>query len=123
MRLLILTVLIVFAFSCGKKEKKPDYIFSHDRMVEVLTEFQISEAIVRLGYHRTKDSIIYNDTIYSSVFRKLNIDRSQYDSSFTYYSQSTSEEFEEDFRRGHHQPKHKGSKNSREKERNCLLDR
>ena len=62
-------------------------------MVEVLTEFQITEAAIRLGYHRNQDSIILNDSLYAATFRKLDITRELFDSNYTYYSEHP-EQFE-----------------------------
>ena len=74
-------------FSCKEEEKVPNYVMPEDQFVEVLTEFQVAEALVRLGHHRKNDSIYLNDSIYSSVFRKLNISSELFDSNFTYYSE------------------------------------
>ncbi len=87
MKSLITTVFFFVLFtSCLNEEKKPEIVLSESQMVEVMTEFQIAEAIVRLGYHRTTDSLIYNDSIYSALFNKLEITQQQFDTSFSYYS-------------------------------------
>ena len=57
-----------------------------ERFTEVLTEFQIAESIVRLGHHRSKDSLILNDSVYAAIFRKLSITQADFDSNFQYYS-------------------------------------
>lgn len=71
---------------CSEKVEKPDYLLSEQRFVEMLTDFQIAEGIVRLGFNRTRDSIIFQDSIYGSVFRKHEISRAIFDSNYTYFS-------------------------------------
>lgn len=77
-----------FFYACQQEEKVPDYVMSEDRFVEVLTEFQIAESVVRLSLHRTEDTLIYNDSIYNAVFRKLNIKQADFDSNYNYYLNS-----------------------------------
>jgi len=84
-----LYVIVLFAlFSCKEEEKVPEYVMSEERFTEVLTEFQLAEATIRLGYHRTPDSLNYNDSVYSSVFRKLKITQADFDTNYAYYSNS-----------------------------------
>ena len=86
MRNILLIILSLLLFSCEEEENVPDYVLSVDKFAEVLTDFQTAEAIVRLGYNRTKDSLTYNDSIYSAVFRKHDISKYEFDSNYTYYS-------------------------------------
>lgn len=82
----ILLILSVVLLSCQQEENKPDYILSEEEMIEVISEFQVAEATIRLGYHRNPDSLILNDSIYAAMFRKLNISKAMFDSNYTYYS-------------------------------------
>jgi len=81
--LLVLTLLLLF--SCEEDKKRPEYIWDEDRFIEVLTEFQMAEAIIRLGYHRTTDSLILNDSIYNAALRKMNTTQADFDSNYNYY--------------------------------------
>lgn len=91
---LVICFISVLLLACKEEKERPDVVLPEDKMVEVMTEFQIAEAIVRLGYHRTPDSLIYNDSIYEAVFDKLEITKSQFDTSYNYYSMNP-KEFEE----------------------------
>lgn len=82
---LSILVLLAVLFSCQKQEKKPEFLLEEEQFVDVLTEFQLAEAIVRLGYHRTTDSMYYNDSIYQAAFRKFNISEAKFDSNYNYY--------------------------------------
>lgn len=86
MKNLIIGLLFFSFFSaCKKAEKLPDYLLSEDKFTEVLTEVQIAESIVRLGYHRYPDSLYRNDSIYSAAFRKLEISQAIFDSNMNFY--------------------------------------
>jgi len=86
MKHIFLVLLLLSIVSCNEEDKDPKYLMDQGKFVELLTDFEMAEAIVRLGYNRTKDSLIYNDSIYSSVFRKHKITEAVFDSNFTYYS-------------------------------------
>lgn len=78
-------MFLISFFACKEEEKVPEYVWEEERFVEVLTEFQLAEAIVRIGYHRDKDSLIINDSLYNAVFRKMNVSRADFDSNYNYY--------------------------------------
>lgn len=80
----IVLILLIFS-ACEEEEKKPEFLWEEDRFVEVLTEFQKAESIVRLGYHKFPDSIYSNDSIYAAVFEKLNIQEADFDSNYRYF--------------------------------------
>jgi hypothetical protein len=84
-RFLAIILLSLFFFSCNKEEKVPDYVWEEERFVEVLTQFQMAEAVVRLGYHRKPDSMYLNDSVYNAAFREVNTSRAAFDSNYNYY--------------------------------------
>lgn len=84
-RIIIILLLFLFGGSCAKKEKKPENIWDNDRFAAVLTEVQLAEAAVRLGYHKNIDSLIPNDSVYAAALRKMNTSRSDFDSNYNYY--------------------------------------
>lgn len=84
-RILIVTLFLSVGYSCSKNEKKPENIWDSDRFATVLTEVQLAEAAVRLGYNKSKDSLIPNDSIYEAAFRKMNTSRADFDSNYNYY--------------------------------------
>lgn len=86
-KLLILLFAISSLFSCESEEKKPDYVWSEERFTEVLTELQMAESVVRLGYNRLPDSLYLNDSIYNAAFRKVNTNKVEFDSNMNYYLQ------------------------------------
>jgi len=83
-RILIVILLLSIGISCGKREKKPKDIWDSNHFAAVLTEVQLAEAAVRLGYN-SKDSIIPNDSIYEAAFKKMNTNRADFDSNYNYY--------------------------------------
>lgn len=81
-----IALFILTLISCGEKEeKRPEHIWDQDRMVEVLTEFQKSEAFVRLHYHQFGDSAYVADSVFNATFQQLGTSREEYDSNYSYY--------------------------------------
>ncbi len=86
MRIALIVLGIAFIlFSCEEEEKVPDYLLDEAKFIEVLTDLQKAESIVRLGYNRYSDSIYLNDSVYSALFRFQKIRRVDFDSSMNYY--------------------------------------
>lgn len=82
--IVILVACLTFG-ACEEEEKTPDYIISEEKFVEVLTDIQKAESIVRLGYTRSADSSYVNDSVYAAVFRKQGVSRADFDSSMNHY--------------------------------------
>jgi len=78
-------IYALFTACEAKEEEVPDYLWEEDRFVEVLTEFQKVESLVRLGYHRFPDSAFSNDSIYQAFFDKMEITEEDLDSNYRYY--------------------------------------
>tara|TARA_R110000868_G_scaffold155878_6_gene382501 strand:+ start:366 stop:752 length:387 start_codon:yes stop_codon:yes gene_type:complete len=86
LKVFLVTIGLVFVFvSCGKEEKKPDYLWPKEKFVEVMTEIQITETVIRLGIHRAQDSIILKDSLFAALFREMEVNRAVYDSNYNYY--------------------------------------
>lgn len=77
--------ITIFFNSCGQEEQVPDYVWEDEKFIEVLTEFQMAEAIVRLGYHRNSDSMYFNDSVFNAAFRKAGVNQVQFDSNYNYH--------------------------------------
>lgn len=84
-KLLIISALLVLFIACEKEEKKPDYLWPEEQFVEVLTEFQKTESLVRLEYHRFKDSAYANDSVYAALYEKMEVEEEEFDSNYYYY--------------------------------------
>ncbi len=77
--------LVTFSSCSGEEEQVPEYVWEEERFIEVLTEFQKAESIVRLGYHKLSDSIYPNDSVYQSLFVKMGVLEHEFDSNYQYY--------------------------------------
>ncbi|MBL4707685.1 MAG: DUF4296 domain-containing protein [Flavobacteriales bacterium] len=96
MKRVLVFCCLCFLFACSQEKGQPDYLIPKSEFVELLTEFQEAEAIVRLGFNRTTDSLIPNDSIYAAFFRGRKISAAVFDSNFNYYS-NRPKEFEKMF--------------------------
>lgn len=81
---LVLLSIILFLFSCAKEEK-PDYLWDEELFVDVLTEVQLAESIIRLTYNRVGDTIYDPDSIYAAALQKMGVTIDEYDSNYNYY--------------------------------------
>jgi hypothetical protein len=54
-------------------------------MIDVMTDVQIAESYIKLKFTLRNDSIQLTDSIYDAIFRKHDLSREVYDSSFSYY--------------------------------------
>lgn len=77
--------IFLFLMACSGEEKVPDYVWEEQKFVDVLTEFQLAESIVRLGYHRFPDSSYVNDSVYAAVFEKMGVSDVEFDSNYNYF--------------------------------------
>jgi len=71
--------------ACQSEEKKPSYLWEREKFVEVLTDFQVTEAVIRLGYHRFPDSVFHSDSIYAAMYEELNVSEAEFDSNYHYH--------------------------------------
>tara|TARA_B100000508_G_C11426874_1_gene261296 strand:- start:551 stop:940 length:390 start_codon:yes stop_codon:yes gene_type:complete len=81
----LIVIFCLFGLGCQEKDNTPEYLWDEARMVEVMTEVQIAEALVRLGYHRSTDSMHLNDSVFNAALRTVNTNRADFDSNFNYY--------------------------------------
>lgn len=71
--------------SCEERSEKPDYLWEEEKFVEVLTEFQVTEGIIRLGYHRFPDSAFATDSVYAALYMDLGVTEAEFDSNYHYH--------------------------------------
>jgi len=87
----ILIVLLVVLFSCKEKlpEQIPDYVIPKDKMAEVMVDIHLIEASMSLNVVSSDSSAAFpvNALPDIDIFKKYNITKSQYDTSYVYYTQ------------------------------------
>lgn len=87
-----LTLLfIVFAFSCGIKDKTPEGIIPKEKMIEIIVDIHIADGMFTDNNVRTlfakKDSTNY----YNTIFENHGFSRKDFDTSVYYYSHNINE--------------------------------
>lgn len=85
-KLILLSSTVTLSVSCSNSSDVPDYVIEQEKFTDILTDFQKAESIIRLGYHRYQDSVLPNDSVYYSVFRKHDITKAAFDSNYNYYA-------------------------------------
>lgn len=86
----IIILIALFFLSCSfSKEKLPEGILSHEELVPIITDIEITQ-----GYLKIKSSIddslyksqAYKENHYIYIFEKYNITEEQFNNNITYYS-------------------------------------
>lgn len=85
MKKILLYIVLISFLACEEKEQIPEGIWDKDEFSEVLVQFQLAEAVVRLGYHRKVDSTFANDSIYLAAFRDAGVSKEQFEANMEYY--------------------------------------
>lgn len=83
-RLLLLVTVILFSGSCHVFHKK--YIIPEKKLVQVLVDIHIADAIAMIVPYSDPDNIPDSAQVYSALFKKHHITRAQFDSTMAYYT-------------------------------------
>lgn len=95
--LLIIPLVLVLTSSCGSNDKIPENVLSHEKMVDVMVDVQLAEAILRDKRLSGDDIEKMTNDYYRKVFEKHNITPQKFDTSFAYYEKHI-EKFDEVYR-------------------------
>lgn len=77
--------IILLCTSCGSHDEKPDYVLSEEKMVDILVDVHVAEAILTRARSAGTDVKYISDDYYQKIFEKHQIDKATYDTSFAYY--------------------------------------
>jgi len=82
----ILITTFIF-LSCGsKKQDVPNNIIPADKMVDVITDIELTQALIKLKFTNT-DSLINQSQLFDEVYKKYNTTEEQFNNSIAYYTQ------------------------------------
>ena len=84
-RIVFISFVMILFLACQEQNSKPEGVWEKERFVEVMTQMQLAESVIRLGYHRKPDSLYANDSIYDAALKAVNTNREEYDLNLTYY--------------------------------------
>jgi hypothetical protein len=78
-------LMAIFLFSCSSRNKVPKPVLSHEKMVSVLVDVQLTEAYLTNLRGKGKDTRDISEIYYERIFEKHQIDRPTFDTSIAYY--------------------------------------
>ncbi|MDD3876579.1 MAG: DUF4296 domain-containing protein [Bacteroidales bacterium] len=78
--------VITLLFSCSESNEVPENILQPEKMVAVLTDFQIAESALTIIQQNGMDVEIYKNVFYEKIFMKHKINKQDYINSMNYYS-------------------------------------
>ncbi len=98
--------LMVFIFSsCSSRVQKPDPLLSQSQMVDLLTEMQLTEAVLQQYQANHIDSIrFYTNTTYDALFKKYGLNQESFEANMyyrTYHSKDLEKIYSEVFQNLH----------------------
>lgn len=82
----ILITTFIF-LSCGsKKQDVPNNIIAEDKIVDVIAEIELTQALIKLKFSNT-DSLINQTKLFNEVYAKHNTSQEQFNNSLAFYAQ------------------------------------
>ncbi len=78
-------MIVLIAVSCGNgKEEVPEGVIPQEKMVEVLTEIELTQALIKLKFSK-QDSTINQQLLFEEVYTDFSISKEQFNISLVYY--------------------------------------
>lgn len=85
-RLFFISTVAVLLASCSLFSNKPDNLIDKEKLVDVLVDVHMADAVVAVkGLRINRDSVLIS-LYYDDVMKKHNITRKQFDITIEYYS-------------------------------------
>ena len=83
-RNIIYIVLLCGYISCGGEEKEiPGNIIPEDKMIEVITEVELTQALIKLKFSQT--DTIEKQQLFNQVYEQFDVSEEQFNLSLDYY--------------------------------------
>lgn len=84
-----LIFLLLFSAGCsGDDSDKPDLVLEKDKMVEVMVDVHLAEAVLTRLRGKGEDVTELTEVYYQRVFEMNHITQQEFDTSFTYYQRN-----------------------------------
>jgi hypothetical protein len=78
-------ISIVVFISCGNNQKKvPEDIIVANEMVEVITEIELTQALIKLKF--SNQDTVNQQQLFNEVYKDFNVSEEAFNNSLTYYS-------------------------------------
>lgn len=86
MRNYIIIFLVIFSFSCIKKDKAPEYVIPQEDMVKIIRDIHLTDGMLTVS--NVRRDLSRGDTInyYDIIFENYGYERADFDTSIYYYS-------------------------------------
>lgn len=92
--LVIISIIFIF-FGCGHTTEieysKPKPFINHDKMIEIITDFRITEGAIRQMVSYGEDSRVVTEYYYKKVLKKYDITPETYKANLEYYANKPDE--------------------------------
>ncbi len=91
MKKAIIISLALFLFSCDSGNKTPDYVISHDDMVNIIIDIHLTDGL--LTHNKVRRQLAKKDTLnyYDAILNNYGYSRADFDTSVYFYSENINE--------------------------------
>jgi len=89
----LIILLLIFTYGCDKnpsQSKAPENLISIDTMVEILVDFHLIEAAIKIDQKRKVNMTEYTKYYYNYLFEKHQITKEDFKESLAYYQNNPS---------------------------------
>ncbi len=84
-------ILFLFFLSCGVNDSSPKDLIEKEKMIDILEEVFVLETYYQSTYSATNQNINALDSSVLLVLKKFGVTKTNFDSSFGYYSKNIAE--------------------------------
>ena len=91
MKITAVILLVIFLFSCDSGNKTPDYVISHDDMVNIIIDIHLTDGL--LTHNKVRRKLAKKDTLnyYDAILNNYGYTRADFDTSVYFYSKNINE--------------------------------
>jgi hypothetical protein len=83
--LLFIIILLSLSGCGGIKDNKPADLIPEEKMIEILTDIHIADAVVEQKYTTQKPDLPLTNALYTRIYKNYGITAARYKSSYKYY--------------------------------------
>jgi hypothetical protein len=91
MKKAVVILLVIFLFSCNNENKLPDYVITHDDMVNIIIDIHLTDGLLTNNKVRRKLAKKDSSNYYEAIFNNYGYTRAEFDTSVYFYSKNINE--------------------------------
>lgn len=86
MKKIVVSILFTIILIACSTEKTPDYVIPKDKMIDIIVDIHMTDAMMTIVEVRRDIMKTYSDSVYDQIFDNYGYNRHDFDTSVYYYS-------------------------------------